>query len=313
MRCGWSATQPRSDPIRTLRRAGLDFWRWHLVFFLIFNLRTSSFQKRPMIVIEKHKPVLDKLGLVTLAQVKNFKGELVKDHRGRRDILRIGTKNSSGENLVLFLKRNWKPYKKDGLASLARRGAVWSIARQEWENSKALQSAGLKTATLVAYGEECGPLWEKFSFLVTEAAPGDQTVEQFLREDRDQVQRRRVFDALAREIRRMHDAGLATPDLFTRHIFLEAAGVDPAFCFIDMARMDRGRKISDRMRARDLAALNVTGPQRFVSAKERVRFLRLYTGKTDRALAKRVAIRTGHLLKRRKFQDFLKKSEPNVK
>ncbi len=261
-----------------------------------------------MVVIAKHRELLERLGLATIEQVKAFRGDLVKNHRGRRDIFRIAATDTAGQPLVLFLKRNWKPYKKDGLASLLRHGRVWSQSRQEWENSLTLQRAGLATAGLVACGEDCGPLWERFSFIVTEAAPG-QTLDQFLRECRTQATRRRVFDTLAAMLARMHGAGLATPDLFTRHIFVDLRPSKPALCLIDMARLDRQPMLSTALRARDLAALNITAPLRFVSARERVRFLRRYAGRLDKALARRVANRVAHLLKRRKFQDFL--SQPN--
>src|SRR5437867_11639462 len=193
----------------------------------------------PVVVISKHQPLLDRLGLSSLAGVRAFQGERIKDHRGRRDIFRIQTTASDGRPLVLFLKRSWKPYRKDGLASLIRQGRVWSVSRQEWENSKALEAAGLKPAELVAYGEECGPLWEKFSFLITERARGSQTLQEFLQDCRECERRRRVLEALALEIRKLHDAGLATPDLFTRHVFVEADALPPQFSFIDLARLDR--------------------------------------------------------------------------
>ena len=249
--------------------------------------------------------MLDGLGLSTLEGAKAFKGDLVKNHKGRRDIFRIRTKAEDGRDLVLFLKRNLKPYKKDGLASLLTRGRVRSLSRQEWENSMALEATGLKTAGLVACGEECGPLWEKFSFIITEAAIGRQTLEQFLRDCHDAPKRRRVFDTLAREIRKMHDAGLATPDLFSRHIFVDAEAQSPEFCLIDMARVDRARPLSQRLRARDLAALNITAPIRHVSARERLRFLRVYAGQTDKPLEQQIRRRVEYLLHRRKFRGFL--------
>ena len=257
-----------------------------------------------MVVVAKHQALLEKLGLSTLAGVKAFRGDVVKDHKGRRDIFRIKASTDDGRALVLFLKRSWSPYKKDGLASLLRRGRVWSISRREWENSKQLAAAGLKTAGLVAYGEECGPLWEKFSFILTEAAAGGQTLEQFLRDCRDRGHRRRVFDALARDIRKMHDAGLASPDLFTRHLFVDDGAEPPQFCLIDMARLDRRWPLPTRLRVRDLAALNITAPLRFVSARERVRFLRRYDERTDKPLVRRIRRRVEYLLQRRKFRRF---------
>ena len=254
-----------------------------------------------MFVIARHHEALQELGLDTMEGVKRCKGELIKNHKGRRDIQRIEVRRTQGLPLVLFLKRNWQPYKKDGLKSLICRGAVWSQSRLEWENSLALQRAGIGVAEPVAFGEECGSLWERFSFIITASARGEITVDQFLRSCTDAAERRRVADALAVAVREMHDAGLASPDLFTRHIFLER-GVQPTFCLIDMARLDRQQPLSPRLRARDLAALNVTAPLRFVSTQERRRFFEIYGG--DAFLKDLERRRTEHLLKRRKFAEF---------
>lgn len=257
-----------------------------------------------MVVIAKHEALLARLGLATLDEVKRYSGELVKNHRGHRDIFRIRAGNVEGRELVLYLKRNLKPYRKDGLHSLMRNGRVWSMSRQEWENSRLLEQAGLRVPNLVAYGEECGLLWEKYSFLITEAAGGRQTLEQFIEECREPRLRRRVMDALAVEIRRMHNAGLASPDLFTRHLFVDTSRESPVFCLIDMARLDRDKRLSATRRARDLAALNVTAPIRFVSARERLRFLKRYAGTVDRKLIRLIARRVGHLLQRKKFRSY---------
>ncbi|HOY58285.1 MAG TPA: lipopolysaccharide kinase InaA family protein [Verrucomicrobiota bacterium] len=257
-----------------------------------------------MVVIARHRAVLERLHLGTVAEVKAFSGPLVKNHRGHRDILRIVTTDDDGKPLTLFLKRNWKPYRKDGLISLLRHGRVWSVSRQEWANGLALEEAGLRTAPRVAYGEECGPAWEKFSFILTEAADGRHTIRDFLRDCHDAARRRRVLDALAVEIGKMHAAGLASPDLFTRHLFVEDAAARPRFCLIDMARLDARRSLSMRHRARDLAALHVTAPLRLATVRERLRFARIYAGHDARALLKCIGRRTRRLLKRRKFRDF---------
>ncbi len=267
-----------------------------------------------MVVIAQHEALLQSLGLATIEQVRRFRGELVKNHRGRRDIVRVRVPSGEGANAkerVFYLKRNLKPYRKDGWNSLLQRGRVWSLSRQEWENSRRLEAAGLHVAGLVAYGEECGWFREKFSYLITEAATGSQTVEEFLGECRDRALRRRVLDALAQEVQKLHAAGLASPDLFTRHWFVaappassrETAG--PTFCLIDMCRLDHGRMLTAARRARDLAALNITAPLRSVSARERLRFLKVYGGgRIDRDLVGLIRKRMQHLLKRRKFRGF---------
>ena len=256
-----------------------------------------------MFVIAKHQQLLHQLGLDTMDGVKQVKGELIKNHKGQRDIQRISRvpTNQQAISPTLFLKRNWRPYKKDGLNSLFTRGKVWSQSRVEWENSLALQRAGIVVAEPIAFGEECGLLWESFSFIITGAATGEMTMDDFLRTVHDPAERKAAFDALAHEIRKMHDAGLASPDLFARHIFI-ARGPSPQFCLIDMARMDRRKSLPETLRARDLAALHVTAPLRFVSTPERQRFLDVYGASTSlRAL---ISKRAEHLLTRRKFADF---------
>jgi hypothetical protein len=229
-----------------------------------------------MIEIAKHRAALESLGLATLGGVKAYTGKPLKTHRGKRDVFRIEIPGAT-----LFLKRNWSPHKKDGLAALLTTGKVYSVAKREWDNSLKLQRAGIRTAELVAYGEDCGPLWERFSFIITEAAPGRPLSEAFVH-----------LDALAKEIRKMHDAGLFTPDLFARHIFVDG----DRFTLIDMARLDHGPA------ERDLAALNVTAPLRLVSAKTRVRFLKVY-GRPE--LFRPIERRVRYLLKhRRKFSQF---------
>jgi heptose I phosphotransferase len=253
-----------------------------------------------VLVIAKYHDLLRQLGLDSLDGVARFSGELVKNHKGRRDIHRIRAQAGS-LGLTLYLKRNFTPYKKDGLRSLITRGAVWSQSRVEWENSLALQRAGISVAEPIAFGEECGFGWEKSSFILTAAAGGQLTLDSFLREERDPRARRKVFDALGGQIRRMHDAGFASPDLFTRHVFVDISA-EPAFCLIDMARLDHRRPMPSRLRARDLAALHVTAPLRQVTARERLRFMRVYGG--DSRLRKQVLERARHLLTRRKFADF---------
>ena len=252
-----------------------------------------------MLVIANYAEALRPLGLGTLEGVKSFRGDLIKNHKGRRDIQRLQIQND-GRPLTLFLKRNWQPYKKDGLHSLLTRGAVWSQSRLEWGNSLALQRAGIAVAEPVAFGEECGPLWEIFSFIITAAARGEITLDNFLAANLATAERQQVLDALARFVRKMHAAGFASPDLFTRHIFLKR-GAAPEFCLIDMARLDRRAKLSPTVRARDLAALHVTAPQRFLTALERLRFLEIY-GALE--LQPRIEARARHLLRRKKFMDF---------
>ncbi|MGH7177302.1 MAG: lipopolysaccharide kinase InaA family protein [Tepidisphaeraceae bacterium] len=256
-------------------------------------------------MIARYEEQLRRFGLTSIDAVKRYQPtHVIENWTGHRDTSRLDGVESDGRALVLYLKRVWSTPLKNGLASLLKRGRVWSVCRQEWENCLALNSTGIETAEPVAYGEECGALRERFSFIITRAARGDQTLEGFLRDCHEPAQRRAILNALARHVRHMHASGLFSPDLFTRHIFVDTSALSPAFCLIDMARVDRSRAPSRRLRVRDLAALNVTAPVRHVDARERLRFLRDYADADAASLARPIARRMAHLLKRPKFATF---------
>jgi tRNA A-37 threonylcarbamoyl transferase component Bud32 len=257
------------------------------------------------VVIARYHDDLRAAGLDNLDRIRAYRPQhLIKNHRGHRDISRIDLPLAGGGQTTLFLKRNFHSPLKNGIRSLVTRGRVWSVSREEWENCRALQEAGIRTCDLVAFGEDCGPIGERFSFILTEAAAGDSSVDEFFAACGDAGRRAAVVQALAREIRRMHDAGLFTPDLFARHIFVAMSPPDIRFCFIDMARLDRRADAPARLRARDLAALNASVPMKHASARQRLRFLIAYDASNARSLVGRVRRRFTRLLRRAKFASF---------
>ena len=254
------------------------------------------------LIIAQHQSILHKQDLASFEGVRRYAGPSFDDHSDLRDIHRIQTTDERGRPLVLFMKRIHRTFRKDALRSLLAHGRVWSSARQEWENALLLEQAGIPVASLVAYGEQLSLLRERFSFIITEEAPG-QCLDDFVRTCSDMPLRRRVFDELANMVRRMHDAGLAAPDLFLRHVFVDTAGEAPRFHLIDMNRLNVGQ-ISLRQRARDIAGLHVTAPLGTVSMTERLRFLRTYSGSIDRKLFHLIARRSRHQLRKPRFQFF---------
>lgn len=265
-----------------------------------------------MVLIERHHTLLEKLGLSTLTRVKSFHAEIIEQAAGKRDVQRIKTTDESGGELVLYLKRHWRSDRKQPLLSMLKRGRLWSVARVEWENARTLQAAGFHTAALVACGDEISLLGERFSFLLTKAAVGPVTLDQFIRACDNPARRRKVFDQLAQELRKLHQRGLSLPDLFARHIFFDPEAEPVEFCFIDVARLERSRRFSIAQRVRALAALNVTAPLRFVPARERVRFLRVYAAEEEELgrLVAGITCRTTRMLKRKRYHDFLKPAAP---
>lgn len=193
-----------------------------------------------MLVVAQHQEALRQLGLDTLEGVKRYTGDLIKNHKGQRDIQRIRTA-ANGHPLVLF-KRNWKPYKKDGFSSLLTRGVVWSQSRTEWENLLALQKAGLSVAGPGGLRRGVRPALGKVLIHSHRLGRGRNDSR---RVSKELSGRRGTEDGF-------HGAGadhspdarrLINSDPFTRHLFLTRGPV-PKFCLIDMALMDRKARLS---------------------------------------------------------------------
>ncbi len=256
-----------------------------------------------MIQIESHADVLSQLGLNSLESMAGYRGDQLKDHGGWRDVLRIQARDDTGQPVTLFIKRIWKSRLKDGLKSLIRRGRVWSNARVEFENYRTLRAAGIDTAPPVAFGEDCGLFRERFSCIITEAAGGID-LDDWLTAHPNPAERRPLLDALGRWVRRMHDAGLAFPDLFGRHVFITGDAPDFRFALIDVTRLDRRGTLSLYLRARDLAALNTSIPLAMAGMRDRMAFFRAYKHPDRLALKRAILRRVRQLLRREKYQNF---------
>jgi tRNA A-37 threonylcarbamoyl transferase component Bud32 len=154
--------------------------------------------------------------------------------------------------------------------------------RRELENALALRAAGLPAPRPLACGEEKRG-WRKRSFVVLEEVPG-VALERI--EPPAGRERRELVLAVARLVRRLHEAGFAHRDLYLANIIKEAEKLG----IVDLERV-RGGGVSERARRKDLAALDYSAVR--WSATDRVRFLREYLGvrrlgEAGKALAKRV-------------------------
>lgn len=252
-----------------------------------------------MVVRKRYLPLLAEMGLIDLASVQTLRGSLVKDQRGKRDVLQLSLRGQT-----FFLKRIWRTKPVQTLETLVKHRRVRSLAGIEWDNLVQLSRHRIRVAEPIAFGERIYRLREEFSFILTRAAPGEMDLHDFVESETDPIRRRRVLDELAGMVRRLHDAGFATPDLFARHLFLNWRGGRPLFTLIDMARVDRVRQVSRAMRARDIAGLNSSLPHHLVSPSDRMRFLHRYCGGRDRSMAAAVRRRMEHLLRRNKRLNF---------
>ena len=131
------------------------------------------------------------------------------------------------------------------------------------------------------------------SYLVSEALLDGDTLSKFALgpgeiKGRDARRRRRILDAVARQVRRLHDAGLHTRDLQETNVIV-AEGQDGEFrvWFLDLEDFRRGKRAAARNRMRNLVHLD-RSIGRFLCRAARLAFLYAYLGgKPDRAEARK--------------------------
>lgn len=229
---------------------------------------------------------------------RTVEGQLIKNHRGRRDVLRI-IHPTTGR--PLFLKRTYKPYVKDVLRRWVRFRRFVGTGEAEAIHAELLEQVGIAAARGVCFGSERGWLGERFTYIVCEAAEG-LPLDDLLVSESNPCRRRKLIREAAELVARLHQAGLAFPDLFGRHIFVTWTEAGPQLKLIDVYRIESHRRVSLKLRARDLAALNISVPRYALTKSERIRFLRAYcsTKSVDRPLINAITRRGHYLLENRR-------------
>lgn len=117
------------------------------------------------------------------------------------------------------------------------------------------------------------------SYLFCEALRGAETMSAVaLRGGRPNfVHRRRVLAAVAREVRRLHDAGLFTCDMQETNLMLEEGDGGLGIYFVDLEDFCRPLRLSRRHRLLNLVHLD-RSIGRFLRPAQRLRFLYVYLG-----------------------------------
>ena len=132
------------------------------------------------------------------------------------------------------------------------------------------------------------------SYLVSEALLDGDTLSRFALgpgeiKGRDARRRRRILDTVAREVRRIHDAGIYTRDLQETNVMVaDAEGGKFRVWFLDLEDFRRMRRVGWPHRMRNLIHLD-RSIGRFLCRAARLAFLYAYLGaRPERADARRI-------------------------
>lgn len=162
-------------------------------------------------------------------------------------------------------------------------------AENEWRAIAACHACGVDTLTTAGYGKRGINPARQMSFLVTEELSGVVSLEDYCRPWREQpptyALKKALITRLALVCRRFHERGLNHRDFYLCHFLLpESAGCDPAgvadspLYLIDLHRAQIRHRVPRRWLIKDLASLYYSALDIGLTARDVVRFLRLYQG-----------------------------------
>ncbi|HKF28828.1 MAG TPA: lipopolysaccharide kinase InaA family protein [Candidatus Binataceae bacterium] len=191
---------------------------------------------------------------------------------------------------TVFIKRSApRSWLRAALMPIAGSPAVRAL-----KGAAMLDAAEIPHPSPLAAAETVGRGAVHASYLVSEALLDGDTLSRFALgpgeiKGRDARRRRRILDSVARQVRRIHDAGLYTRDLQETNVMVaDDEGQGFRVWFLDLEDFRRLRRVGWPQRARNLIHLD-RSIGRFLCRAARLAFLYAYLGgKPEHAEARRL-------------------------
>ncbi len=157
-------------------------------------------------------------------------------------------------------------------------------AGNEWRALLRLKELGVDTMHPVAFGARGNNPARQHSFIVTEELAPTISLEDFCRDwcavPPAPTFKRTLIERVAEMARRMHQGGVNHRDFYICHFLLHLLVDDrmPKLSLIDLHRAQVRKHTPRRWRDKDLASLHFSSLEIGLTARDRLRFLRIYFG-----------------------------------
>jgi hypothetical protein len=199
--------------------------------------------------------------------------------------------NKGTSRLTVYLKRHYDLPWWRGLLAALWPDVGWSPAVQEWRHLEWARAHGVPVPTAVAAGEYIGPWGRLRSFLaveeLTDMLPLNEAIPAAAAQLDSQTfaqWKRGLIAEMVRITRLLHEKRRFHKDLYLCHFFIRRQDTQavPAWRgrihLIDLHRLARHRRTWRLWQVKDLAQLLYSSDIAGVTARDRLRFWRLYLG-----------------------------------
>ncbi len=194
--------------------------------------------------------------------------------------------------LTVYLKRHYRAPRWHGWAAALGLGRGWSAAWQEAEHLRWAAGHGFLVPRPVAVGERVGPRGRLQSFLAVEELAGMWPLHEAIPAAADRLSapallrwKRGLVTALARQVAQLHALRHFHKDLYLCHFYVPErlthyipAGWANDLYMIDLHRLGHHPWMWRWWQLKDLAQLLYSSEVAGVTARDRLRFWRLYVG-----------------------------------
>ena len=188
------------------------------------------------------------------------------------------------QGMGYFLKLHWGVGWKEIFKNLSSGRLPVLGAQNEWKAIQRLESLGVETMTLEAYGQEGVSPARQRSFVVTRELENCISLESYCAHWADRppppARKWRLIRRVAEMTRALHENGLNHRDLYICHFLLQqpwsGAEEDLHLHLIDLHRMQQHRRLPRRWQVKDLGSLWFSALEIGLTRRDLLRFLRVY-------------------------------------
>lgn len=203
-------------------------------------------------------------------------GEVINTNK-KREVVAFSL-GQGEERKDFFMKRFFSPHFKDMLFTVRNFDRLCSQAECEWKNAHILLENGIDTYRPVCWGWQRKFGIERKSFFITEKLQG-LAFSDFVTENwrgLSQEQKEKIIIAIAKLVRKVHEAGISLPDLYIWHIFIRQVEAGYEFAIIDLHRMRINAPSSEYVR--NLGAFDFSMSEKYFDDGIREVFFDAYMG-----------------------------------